>query len=161
MINVPMSKVPPMIRGFVPWVGFLLLILILLGLAAKRKNLSSTHVFLCSYIGVLFLWPFHDARFWLPVVPLLTAYSVLSLRNIVWSKFPKAFLLIYCSLFVLAGVISLGYSTRISFAGSRFPDRYGDGSLRSTYCVAFQSCGNSIDTSKVQPKILHLLRVYQ
>jgi hypothetical protein len=161
MVNVPMSKLPTMLRHFVPWVGCLLFSLILGGLSTRRRHIGSAEVFLGSYIGVLFVWPFYDVRFWLPVVPLLIAYSVLSVQRLFGFRLPKAFIVIYCSLFVLTGVASIAYTTRITFAGSRFPDRYGDGALRPAYCVAFQSCSDSVDGSKADPKILHLLQTYK
>ena len=60
--------------------------------------------------------------------------------------------------FATFGLAAIVYSTILSFAGSTFPDRYGDGALRPTYCAAFQSCDGSWDSSKVDANVLRLLR---
>jgi hypothetical protein len=156
--NFPMSKMPTQLHTMVPWIGLLLFLLTLFGLATKRRNISPTEVFLVSYMGVLFAWPYYDARFWLPVIPLLIAYSVLAVKRL---RLPNGVVTIYCIVFATLGFVAIAYSTRISFAGSKFPDRYGDGSLRPTYCAAFQSCRDGGDSSKVNAKVLRLLREYK
>ena len=155
-INIPMSKLPANLHFLVPFIGIVLLLLTLGGLAAKRQDLGSTEVFFIAYAGILFAWPFYDARFWLPVIPLLLAYSALSVTRI---KLSKAIVMIYCSGFVLFGFMAIAYSTRISLSGHNFPDRYGDGVLRPTYCEAFQSCGDN-DSKNVNRKALRLLREF-
>jgi hypothetical protein len=156
--NLPMTKLPAKLHVIVPWMGLLLFVLILLGLATKRKKISPTEVFLVCYMGTLFVWPYYDARFWLPVIPLLIAYSALAVRNL---RLPKAAVAIYCVIFAMIGFAVIAYSTRITFAGSKFPDRYGDGYLRPTYCAAFQTCGDGGDPQKVSAKALRLLREYK
>ncbi len=156
--NLPLTKLPVKLHVVVPSMGLLLFLLILLGLAAKRKNISPTEVFLVCYMGVLFAWPYYDARFWLPVIPLLIAYSVLAVKNL---RLPKPVVVIYCVAFAIVGFGVIAYSTRLTFAGSRFPDRYGDGYLRPTYCAAFQTCRDGGDPQKVSAKALRLLREYK
>lgn len=156
--NLPMTKLPAKLHIMVPWMGLLLLLLILLGLGTKRRNISPTEVFLVCYMGIMFAWPYNDARFWLPVIPLLIAYSVLAVKNL---RVPKAVITIYCVTFAIVGFGVIAYSTRITFAGSKFPDRYGDGYLRPTYCAAFQTCRDGGDPQKVSAKALHLLREYK
>jgi hypothetical protein len=156
--NLPVSKMPTKLHFVVPGVGLLLFLFILVGLAMKRRKITPTEVFLLCYMGILFAWPYYDARFWLPVIPLLIAYSVLGVKRL---RFPKSVVTIYCIIFASLGLGAIAYSTRISFAGSRFPDRYGDGSLRPTYCAAFQSCQDGGDPNKVDAKVLRLLREYK
>ena len=156
--NLPLTKLPVKLHVIVPWMGLLLFLLVLWGLATKRKKISPTEVFLVCYMGVLFAWPYYDARFWLPVIPLLIAYSVLAVKNL---RFPKAVIVIYCIAFAIVGFGVIAYSTRITFAGSRFPDRYGDGYLRPTYCAAFQTCRDGGDPQKVSAEALRLLREYK
>jgi hypothetical protein len=156
--NLPMTKVPTELHVVVPWMGLLLFLLTLFGLASKRRKISPTEVFLVCYMGILFAWPYYDARFWLPVIPLLIAYSVLAVRSL---RFPRVVVTIYCIVFATLGFGAIAYSTRISFAGSKFPDKYGDGYLRPTYCAAFQSCRDGGDSNKVNAKALRLLREYK
>ena len=156
--NFPMTKMPAKLHVMVPWMGLLLFLLTLFGLATKRRKISPSEVFLVCYMGILFVWPYYDARFWLPVIPLLIAYSVLAVKSL---RFSKAVITIYCITFATLGFGAIAYSTRISFAGSKFPDRYGDGSLRPTYCAAFDSCRDGGDPNKVDAKALRLLREYK
>jgi hypothetical protein len=134
-----------------------LFLLTLFGLATKRGKISPTEVFMVCYAGILFGWPFNDARFWLPVIPLLIAYTVLAAKRL---RIPRGVATIYCFVFATLGFAAIVYTTRITFAGSAFPDRYGDGNLRPTYCAAFQSCRDGGDPNKVDPKVIRLLREY-
>lgn len=156
--NLPVSKMPAKLHIVVPWIGLLLFLLVVFGLATKRGKISPTEVFLICYMGILFAWPYYDARFWLPVIPLLIAYSVLGAKML---RFPKSAVTIYCIIFATLGFGAIAYSTRISLAGPKFPDRYGDGTLRPTYCAAFQSCRDGVDPNKVDAKVLGLLREFK
>ena len=112
-VNVPMSKTPTEVHFMVPWIGLILLVLTLFGLATKRGEIGPTEIFLVCYMGVMFAWPYNDARFWLPVIPLLTAYSVLAAKKL---KLRFSVVTIYCTIFGIIGLVAILYSTRISFA---------------------------------------------
>ena len=129
----------------------------LFGVATKRREISPTEVYFICYVAILFAWPYYDARFWLPVTPLLIAYSILAVKRL---ELPTGVVAIYCIAFATLGLIAIAYTTRISFAGPTFPDKYGDGQLRSTYCAAFQSCERKWDAGKVDNRVLRLLRDY-
>jgi hypothetical protein len=161
-LNLPAAKIPPAIPPvFVQLIGALLLLLVVGGLLV-RFRVGTTEAYFVSYMAILFAWPFYDARFWLPVIPLVIVYSFAALRAI---RFPKAGTLVYCGLFTVFGIFAIGYSTRITFAGSRFADLYGDGSLSRTYCEAFHSCAQEAPDAKqigvIDPKALHLLKEFQ
>lgn len=156
-VNIPASKMPSNIHVIVSWIGFLPLLLMLVGLGMKRREIGPTEVFIISYMGILFVWPYADTRFRLPVIPLLIAYSVLAIKSF---RLSSVIVTTYCIAFATLGFVAIGYSTRISFSGSTFPDRYGDGTLRPTYCAAFQSCRDGGNSNKVDAKALRLLRQY-
>jgi hypothetical protein len=174
LINVSLSKLPRIVHGIVPRMGIILLLLMLFGLVLlslilgglfrtvrKRKKIGPAELFLVSYMVVLFAWPYADARLWLPVIPLLVGYSDASIKWAIKLGLPKALIAVYISAFVILGVGSIGYSTRITFAGSKFPDLYVDGALRPIYCAAFQTCSGTVDKGEVNPEILHLLQTYR
>jgi hypothetical protein len=158
LANMPLSKLPTVVHFVMPSFGVVLLLLTLLGLATKGKRSGPTEVFLIGYLVILFAWPYYDARFWLPVIPLLVAYSVLAIDRL---RLPRVLVRTYCAVFTLLGFISIVYTTQISFAGSKFPDRYGDGNLRPTYCAAFRSCRDGGEPNKADPKVLRLLQEYR
>ena len=156
--NFPFSRTPEKLRFVTPWIGFFALLLFLYGLVSKRVQIGPTEVFLVCYTAILFTWPYYDARFWLPVLPLLAAYCALAAQRL---RLPAVLVAAYCLVFAVLGFGALAYSTRISFAGPKFPDKFGDGRLRSTYCAALQSCAVVPNPSDVNPKVLHLLEEYK
>jgi hypothetical protein len=157
LVNLPVSKAPAQLQTIVPWSGLVLLLLILLGLMTKRKHIGPTEAYLICYLVIMFVWPYKDARFWLPVLPLLIGYSATAIRSL---RLPAGIVTVYCLVFSAIGFAAIAYSTRISFSGSRFPDRYGDRALRPTYCAVFRSCSDAGDPNKVDPKVLSLLREF-
>ena len=159
-LNAPASKLPAPSQILVPVIGSIALLLFLAGIARLRKSSPWTFLYLLGYSALLLPWPFTDPRLWLPAMPfvfLAIHAGLTTVVNRVPSRFWAAYVMGFCAL----GFVALGYSTRITFAGSKFPDRFGDGSLRPTYCVAFQSCLDTVDSSKVNPAALHLLRTYR
>ena len=152
--NCPMSKIPNALHVVVPWIGLFLAVSTILGLASKWKGIGPTEVYLLSYIVVLLAWPFYDTRLWLPVIPLLIAYSTLAVNRL---RLPKPVVAVYCIVFAALGFTAIVYSTRISFSGSEFPNRYGDGTLRPAYCAVFQSCPDNGASDELDTKAIHLL----
>ena len=157
MCNMPTSKMPARLETIAPWIGLVALLLVLLGLATKRNEIGVTEVYTVCYMMILFAWPYRDTRFWLPVVPLLIAYSLRAVKII---RLPKPAVTAYCLLFGLAGFAAIFYSTRISVAGQQFPERYGDSAWRPTYCAAYQSCPGVVDPSRVDGKALSLIKEF-
>jgi hypothetical protein len=156
--NCPILKMPVYLQNLTLWAGFVLSVLVFFVLVTRRRRIGPSEVYLVSYMGILFIWPYADGRFWLPVIPLLIAYFVLAIERL---RLPKIVTATYCIIFATLGFAAIVYSTRISFAGSAFPDRYGDGSLRSTYCAAFKTCQDSGDPSAINAEALRLIRDYQ
>jgi hypothetical protein len=157
-VNVPAAKLPSQVQWVLPWLGSGLLSVVVFALSIRRRVVGVVDVYFCGYLAVLFVWPYFDARFWLPVIPLLAGYSALAIGRLAERSVVRTFVAAYCCFFVLAGAASLSYSTRISLAGSKFPDVYGDGSLRPSYCAALGTCP---PTGKIDPKVVYLLQAYR
>ena len=81
-------------------------------------------------------------------------------RRVTPSRLLRPAIFIYCSLFCLLGIIALGYSTRLTFAGSQFPALYGDGTLRATYRLALLG-EQPKNVSDGDQDSLYLLRRYE
>jgi hypothetical protein len=158
LVNFPTNRMPAALQGVVPWMGVPLLVLLVTGLAARRRQVSATDVFIVCYAIILFAWPYYDARFWWPVIPLLIAYSQLAVQR---CKIPTAVVTAYCLWFAILGFGTLAYSTRISFSGCQFPDTYGSGDLAPTYRAAFEWCHEDADPEKINARVLRLLREYR
>ena len=155
-INLPSSKVPLELKPAFTVVGMLAIALAIRGVWLRRRSLSVLEIGLMTYGGIIFIWPYQDARFWLPVIPIIVGYIALAMIDISSQRYIRLFGIAACAWFVVAGIIALIYSTRISLAGNRFPDLYGDGSLTPSYRAAFFGQTNSV----VNDEAIFLLKRY-
>jgi hypothetical protein len=137
-------------------VGALAIFAFSVGIWIKRKAPDSLLLYVIGSACIVFPYPWLDARLWLPVFPFLLGYVLLSMRRMISTSALAPVLTAYCFIFCLMGMVALGYSTRLTYAGSRFPDIYGDGNFRGTYKVAF--LGEK--RTDVNPQALYLLRRY-
>ena len=137
IVNVPRSRFPASLKVALPFLGLIGLGTLFFGLWTRRRAVSAVEVFVLTYVLILFLWRGHNARFWLPVVPLLMGWLALVFQRIMRTVPGRAVVVLYLLWFAFTGCAALVYSSRITLAGSAFPDRYGDGSLSPTYRVAF------------------------
>jgi hypothetical protein len=143
--NVPAAKLGRL-QVFIPLAGMVLAILIAIGLWRVRRNPRPTHVYLLAYLAIMAVWPYGDARFWLPLFPVL---AIIVLQAIHPPKFPaiKFPAAAYLAVYALLAIVALAYSTRLTFAGRRFPELYGSGSLTRSYEAAWgKSAADPTDT---------------
>ena len=55
--------------------GAVVLVFVIRGILIAPRGAGITTIFTVSYVAVLFAWPYHDTRFWLPVLPFLFTYA--------------------------------------------------------------------------------------
>lgn len=155
--NIPVAKAPAVLKPAYCLVGILMIALILRGVWLRRRSFGVLEVTLLAYGGLIFAWPYLDARFWLPALPLIYGFVAIALvdgAKLRWFKFVAVAM---CVWFSIAGLAAIAYSTRISWAGTRrFADIYGDGNLSPTYRAAFLGQTNVLENSEA----LLLLRRY-
>lgn len=154
-VNLPSIALPPIGQAILPWVGALLLTAIAGGMWIRRKFFGATEIFFLGWAGILFIWPYFDPRFWLPVLPLIFGYAAVPVVRLV----PKEAIAVYLMVFAMLGAAVLLVSTRITYAGTSFPDAYGNGQFRATYCAYYGSC--AADPKDIYPDGLRLLRTYR
>ncbi len=154
--NVPSSKAPSVLKPAYPLVGVLVIGLVFRGIWLRRRSLGVLEATLLAYGGLIFVWPYSDARFWLPALPLIAGFIALALIDAGRHRHLKFAGAAMCAWFALAGLAALAYSTRISWAGNRFADVYGDGNLSLTYRAAFLGQTNVL----VNSDAMLLLRRY-
>jgi hypothetical protein len=159
-VNTPVSKLPGVLELPVRIVGFFTIWLCAIGIWQKRKNLDALVLYSLAYACIVLAYPWCDTRLWLPVFPLLIGYVLIGLRRMVPPSLLQPVILAYCALFCLLGVAALAYSTRLTFAGSRFPDLYGDGRLGATYRTAFRG-ETPNNANDINQDALYLLRRYE
>jgi len=158
--NLPLSKAPIALHSIYPFIGAVVLSLLFVAFCLRARHLRAVEVYLVTYALVVFGWPYHDARFWLPTLPLLIGWITIALRCISQQWPIWAFVRGYVGLFSVLGLAALLYSTRITFAGQTFPERYGDGTLRPAYEVAFGK-RNPSELSGINRTAFQLLEQYE
>jgi len=158
--NAPASKLPAALALPQQILGAFTIFVCFVGIWAKRDQPDSLLFYLLGFAAIILAYPWNDARLWLPVLPFLMGYVLLGLRRMSSPAVLRPLLIVYCSLFCLLGVLALGFSTRLTFAGERFPDIYGDGSYRDAYRIVLRgetpNGGVAIDQDAV-----YLLRRYE
>jgi hypothetical protein len=142
--NVPSTKLPAWADIFVLALGALALFLFCVGMFRLTRRSPLAFFYLLGY-GILILpWPYTDPRFWLPLMPFvfLAIHQALAARR--WHA-PKILFVAYVMLFGALGFAALSYSTWLTFSGSKFPYRFGDGKLRATYLAGCSAGGDGIN----------------
>jgi len=67
-LNIPKAKLPGALTALVPFAGCAALLVSLWGCWLRRRNFRAADVYLAAYGLILLLWPYYNARFWLPVL---------------------------------------------------------------------------------------------
>ena len=144
IINLPASKLSSAINvnglNITDW---LLVItggagLYLFGYVIYRLKMIGSFWFwaFLSYLLMIFLWPYYDTRFLIPVIPFiiyLVFYYLLSFIQL------KYFKLAVLNVYLVLGIFSLIYSDAISLSHSFFLNHYGaDQSLTNDYRIYFE-----------------------
>jgi hypothetical protein len=159
ILNIPYSKLTGIIKvGSFDTAEYLLIIIGILAVyifirAIIRLKLYDQYIFwaFLSYLVMIFLWPFYDTRFLLPVVPLLIYLFFTYLIRFVNDKRVK---IVSFVVYVLLGMVSLLYSDALSLNRNFFLNHYGfDGQLTNEYRTYYNNRGSAsynIDTNNVQ-----------
>jgi hypothetical protein len=157
-LNLPYQALPPAMQAALPFVGTVVFLLVLAGIASRRRQFGVVEAYFLSYVAVLLVYPYYDPRYWLPVIPLLIAYCGVSLRRLVQAGIIRQLLTGYLLLFVVVGLVTLMLNTAVSFSGSRVAEVYPE--YRPTYCAAWH-CQEGFDAARVEPDGVRLLHDFQ
>ncbi len=160
VINTSIAKLPAPLRPIVPVLGAAGAALVSWG-AARRARFDLVAAYTLSYSAILLVWPYRDARFWVPVFPFLAAYAWLACTRVadrpLWRRAGQAYVAAFC----LLGGIALLYSTRISLSGDRFGEVYGGGIYRGSYRALNATRGEELsEAAPADPKLVQLIRRY-
>lgn len=128
--NVPDSKLQT-VSPFLVAVGVAVLLVVVAAIVGRRRQLGPVDGWVIGSLVVLFVWPSDALRFVLPIFPFLLGYGALIARR--WRPGAVA----YATLFAALGLVALALSTRLTFSGDDFPERYGGGTLAPTYRLAW------------------------
>jgi 4-amino-4-deoxy-L-arabinose transferase-like glycosyltransferase len=143
-MNVPLTHLPSSLHGLLLPAGLVVIAIILGGLWSLRHAAAKVvHVFTISYLVLIFVWPYTDPRFWMPLLAPAIGYAHALIRRLAeHHRVVRLAAAAYVVAFAGLGLAALEHETSVSYAGSSFPQRYGSpestpGSLQSTYRVAF------------------------
>ena len=125
LLNVPYAKLQRL-HGFVPVAGISMIAILVAGIWRARRHLHAAHAYILSYLAIMFVWPFGDNRFWLPVLPLLAAVSFQGIEPLLARPSVRWILASYATLYLMMFTIAAVYTTRITFSRN-FPEAYADG----------------------------------
>lgn len=112
-------------------------------------------VFVVSYIGLFLLWPHHDPRFFLPVIPYILLLTV-SFLSSGWHKLPSLALPLYGAWVAAMGGIALIYTSWLTLSGPRFAERFGSQVTRVVYEKFYRGDWNS--ASEGEKNVMLLLK---
>ena len=160
LLNVPLSRLPSALVWPARILGGAAMLVFFLGLWTRRGHIDSLLWSVVFGSCIVLGYPWFDTRLWLPFLPFLMGYTLLGFRRIFSSHVLHPAMFAYVCWFCLLGIAALAFSTRLTFAGPRFPDLYGDGNYRATYKFALfgeQPTGNA----KVDPDALYLLQRFE
>ncbi|MGO9985663.1 MAG: hypothetical protein ACLPIX_15830 [Rhodomicrobium sp.] len=161
-INVPASKIPHSLTIVFTAVGMALAGLLTTGMFKHIKSnagLGISDIYCLGYGAIMVAWPYSDPRFLLPVIPFILLYIYLGFTSLVRPGIAWPVLAGWAAVFCTVGIAAHLYSARITLSGPAFPQVYGDGSLRDTYCLHLRTC-ISYDASKVNQDALRLLQTF-
>jgi hypothetical protein len=133
VMNAPIARMPALLQTAVPFAGIVMLVVAARGAMLGRK-LGTVTVYVASYLLMLFIYVGYDARYWIPVAPLLMG---LQARALIGTRTGRRAALVYAAGFAALGVAALGYSTTLSLSGTRFAELYGTEQGRGVYRVGF------------------------
>lgn len=79
------------------------------GIWVKPDRPDSPLVYVLGFGSIVFAYPWNDSRLWLPALPILMGYVLPGLRRMVSPGMLRPWLVVYCSLFCMLGMLALGF----------------------------------------------------
>lgn len=158
-LNVPPSMAPEWLSLVLPIAGAMVLGGVLRGMW-HRGTIAAPEVYVAGLLVVLFVWPFPEARLWLPVLPLMMGYIAGVVRAAALSALARYALALCVWVYLVAGAAALAYSSYVSLSGSRFADVYAGGSMRRAYRTAYGSATPE-EMDDLTAKAVYVLRRHQ
>jgi hypothetical protein len=161
-LNVPLERAPTGAAAAYFVLGVGAVALAALGAFSLARAAPVLVVYVASSATLLFAWPFPTTRLAVPALPALVACVGAGV-----SRLPRTARhagLMWAFGFAAVGIVGLGYTTRISFAGDAFPTRYMAQSkelpIRAAYRVAWGST-DATDLREADPRTLWVLRRFE
>lgn len=159
LINMPINKIPFLTAVFYGF-GSLGWVALLYGFWILSNKLAPLIIYACVYLALMICWPYYDCRFWLPLIPIFTVAMLTAIEHLSHRfKLIGGICKIYMVYFVILGIVAISFSSRISLAGKKFSEVYGDGTERMTYRYVLKN-NEPVDMKLVNEKQVHILKIF-
>jgi hypothetical protein len=144
-LNIPYSKLTGVIKiNSFDTAQYLLIIIGVVALYLFIKAIINLKLFtyfafwvFLTYLAMIFLWPFYDTRFLIPIIPVFIYFFFFSLFKFIKPSYVK---IIPFLVYILLGTVSLIYSDAISLSNPFFLKHYGfDPQLTNKYQIHFEN----------------------
>jgi len=154
LLNAPVGKIAGIGRGATIWLflaaGLFLIFAVSYSLVRRRKKVPvAAGVYLVLYSLLIFYWPFFDMRFLIPVAPLVVMILLYG-RSVRGFRLPAA-------LYILAGVVAMGYSIYTAFDKEALARTQAGGRYRNEYEIYFFGKPLRDSVAPADPYVLHIL----
>lgn len=160
-LNLPSNKVIDRFGQTGHWLfvilGIASLFLFFYMILRKGNNIPLfIKLYLVFYSIVMFNWPFYDPRFWLPVIPVMTA-CLIEVLSRVKVNFPTWSLRAWLLLYLVLGSFAAGYMVYSSFNKRYLAKNQAKGVFRNEYETHFFGKPLSDTAHHQDPYVLHVL----
>jgi hypothetical protein len=115
-------------------------------------------LYLVFYCIVIFLWPYFDPRFWVPIVPLLIAILMQAVELI--PKGRRFIVTSYCIYYTIAGLGAMGYYSYTSLNKRALSVKQDASIWQNEYEQFFFGKPITHPDAKAREKIIHILERY-
>ena len=130
-LNGPVTSLPVGFRFPLAAFGLIPLTLLLYTWRKARWK-PQVSLFVGGYLAMLAVWPFYVTRLFIPVIPLIILHFVVMADAAGNRRGSRAITIGFVACFALGGLLSLGWTTRVSLSGNRFRQVWGtNGGLAS------------------------------
>ncbi|HEU4633059.1 MAG TPA: hypothetical protein VFS22_03685 [Flavisolibacter sp.] len=117
--------------------GLIFLIIVLRRVFSKKFSIPlHIRIYLTGYILLIFNWPFFEARFWFPILPLLAAILLLP-KNTARPQLFRPAVSLYKLYYVLTGIFVMSYYTWLSTHKEALVKRHDAGKWQREYRMHF------------------------
>lgn len=106
----------------------------------------------------MFNWPFYDPRFWVPVIPLMVI--VIMQGALPLPKFFKYFASVALPVYIVMGLLSVGYITYTTFNKRSFANTQANGAYKNEYEIVFFGKPQSDTAIHINEEALHVIERY-
>ena len=158
-VNFPLTRISGNISWFLIIIGSIVFMCIIRGIWLRRKDYGVVDYFFITFMGLLLFWPYQDARFWLPIVPLGMCFIARGIGGIGKANFLKRAITVYLVMFVVLGLGVFAHTTRVSFSGSNYPNLLNNKLYYNEYRIAISE-NNPEMIAKADQYALHVLEKY-